>query len=1286
MEKRSQGFIDHVSRAGRALPALASDHFRLDERSAADLIAFAYDYAGLLAYTDEDDNVISEGAPWQEFFRHDVTFLLARICGVDARGEYRASLDPGADLAAMTTDTLKRLLGWQLEASSLPQATTIGTVEAALCATLDAALTNEMAPLMRHSARQTDVGMDEKNATRLRQRFAELDWSGFLPGHLTPIFSGLNRITGQVVAVAAQHLAAALTRKSDHPPQAGLVLAFIRLFGHAQDELGRITERHLLFHYKRVLRLTPRPQKADHAHLTFTIAPALLRVTLPAGTRLLAPSLGGEEPIIYATDRDLEATSARVTTFRALNVERRRRGEAMSVHAIRAYPVADSSDGFGGPLALAAPGWPPFGPRHAGREISDRAEARIGLAVSAPVLRLGEGEREITLAFQCVRGAGRSVCEALAAYRREVEAVLDRTLCDVTWQRLLDEALSAEFSTAEGFMRAPVRIWGDGDRLCVRLSLAADAPALAAAPGQGAVPGALPGSPTIRLLLNPSAVAYAYSAFRDLRMSRVDITVAVRGLRRLSLQNNLGPADATKPFAPFGPRPVPPARLLFTSPELWGKSLTHLAIRFEWQGLPPPPSNLASHYEAYGLGRTDADFRARLMVRKGLGWHPVALAAPAPDHAGTVALFDARGPGRGLSPIFRAEIAPGSLPVMPGPPDAEDPVPYDASGSTSFLALEFVSPQEGFADAVYPEVFSNAARDVGPLRTYGLRSPAALPPPPLSPLMSQMMLEYGAEATLSVGAPDAEGAVGRITPFDPDGPPQTMTSEGSPFPPHYDVDGMLAIGIADLKPRDVLTLLFDIAELRAQQWTPHDGTAFPLLDWYYRTDGDWRHLPREAVLEDETSGLTRRGIVRLRTPGDIGGPPLGPEPTAPFWLAVAIEGDPDRYGLVRAVTAQAVRATRVLPPPLPPIEDGEAEALPPEPADAVPANAPAGAITRLAEPVAGIVALAQPFATSGGRRAETEAEFRIRVSERLRHKARAVERLDYEQLVLDAFPEVQEVRCVPSAPGAVTVVVTPRRDGPIRNGDLPVASLDLRLAVRRFLLGRVAQTVEHIIVRDPFYETVSIRGLLRLSERAAGNALHDIEEAITRHIAPWILDPDVAMAIGTARLDPDALRTVITDRSNVAALVGLSLVQTHCIPSTIGGRVRFGLKDTARAPADVVESPSVEQRALAAIRDTSDLPHKSRPFLCAETPFSVLVPVRPLGLTLIGARRGLGHLHVGTDLYAFSPHEAERYRRNPDLIPVDPQAPPRRTGIGALAIGRDFAMTSPADAVPRMAS
>src|SRR5207237_4012667 len=73
---------------------------------------------------------------------------------------------------------------------------------------------------------------------------------------------------------------------------------------------------------------------------------------------------------------------------------------------------------------------------------------------------------------------------------------------------------------------------------------------------------------------------------------------------------------------------------------------------------------------------------------------------------------------------------------------------------------------------------------------------------------------------------------------------------------------------------------------------------------------------------------------------------------------------------------------------------------------------PADSISKLVTPVAQVSKVQQPFASFDGKHSEVGKEFYTRVSERLRHKGRAITAWDYEHLILNRFSDIYKVKCI----------------------------------------------------------------------------------------------------------------------------------------------------------------------------------------------------------------------------------------------------------------------------------
>lgn len=621
--------------------------------------------------------------------------------------------------------------------------------------------------------------------------------------------------------------------------------------------------------------------------------------------------------------------------------------------------------------------------------------------------------------------------------------------------------------------------------------------------------------PVLLVLLQHDDQPWDYPKLAGLHAAQLEVEVDVKGLRPPAVSTDHGTVDTSKPFLAFGAAPAKSSSLVIGAREALGKPLEELTLHLTYQNQP-----VASGASLPTLS---------LQYLNDGRWQP-------PD--GTLAgPFDLPGPADALAlsyPVTAAQLQDLEQPRPAVPAPAPDE-PLTAASTAGFVRLVL---DGGFGTDTYPVALAK-------FLTGDDTEPAA----PVLPTVVDLTLDYGARQVVALDTPsEADGHLFHITAF---GHTTATGPSGVPLLPQFrvgadDTQGELYLGVRDLRPPATLSLLFQVA----------DGTANPLvvkpdehLQWAWLHGNDWEPFPADAV-GDATAGLLASGIVTLAVPADAD---LAHTllPDGLHWIRVAVASRTDAVSRLRLVAAQAVRATSARR------EDGSY---------AHTGDLPAGTVTKLDPPQAAVKAVTQPHAMFGGRPDETEESFSTRVSERLRHKDRAIALWDYERLVLEAFPDLYQVRCLnhtryePTeagtgsyselAPGHVTVVTIPdlRRPNPL-DPLRPATSLRLLSQVEQFLVGRMS-CFATLHVRNPQFEEVRVD----LRARFRGGADETLtrkrlQDEITAFLSPWAFRDERPSFNGVVR--KSVLVDFVEERPYVDFVTDVKLF--HRLPGTPEG-------------------------------------------------------------------------------------------------------------------------------------
>jgi len=854
-----------------------------------------------------------------------------------------------------------------------------------------------------------------------------------------------------IISQTPTYLQNVLSDSPTHAPHYALYLTFLKLFNFSQQHLNNYTKNHLDFYYKQVLELSNNAAEPDLVDLVFTLQKNITQHLIPAGTSFAAGKDANNNNIFYATTNDVVLQTAAVQLLRSIFLNK-----GINPTTLFASPTANSADGQGAKLLSADGSWFPFGDPQ-----QNVTTATLGFAIASNVLYLNEGTRIVTLTFNC------------------------SSLNNIA-QTDLSSIFSIQLTGKTGWYTASAYTASiSGNAFSLSVTLEGDAPPIIPYSSKLHSGNFTVALPMVQVTLSSYT---SYQTIKALVIETITVAVSVDSVKNLILQNDDGKIDTSKPFKVFGDFPDTGASFIMGSKEIFQKQLTALTINFDWQQDPSSDTTVlisaltkgswqsinssaavSLYAEDITLTSPEPPVSTKIWTIKnstiGLSFDKTLFETSATkftDYTVTPADYETdelkvTGPAHsidpGYSPSSGSTVDPAhefgagmeidpilvmdpiyyqlSLPavsttglnnIVQSPADFTANIAYDATSVDGYIELElnvseynlstFLNnmPQPSVSVTYNPPNSTNVSGYV----VNKVTTPVATPP-----AVKSVYLSYSAEDNLlftnTAAAFNARtNYYYQVEPFGyREMHPFITTDAPLTVLPLFNLDdgsandngGELWIGLANALADETFSVLFQVSE----------GSANPLknmteVDWYYLDTNNWVQFNAQSVT-DGTNNLTSSGIIVFNVPGDATLTNTRADNNY-IWIKAVVNHDTDAVCNLIAIDTNASQAQFVQ------TAGSNIVFTNPIPANTISKPTPADAALKQTQ---------QPYSSFGGRVVETDSQFYVRVSERLRHKHRAITAWDYERLTLQYFPQIFKAKCL-SHTGFITDTITNQQD------------------------------------------------------------------------------------------------------------------------------------------------------------------------------------------------------------------------------------------------------------------
>lgn len=914
-------------------------------------------------------------------------------------------------------------------------------------------------------------------------------------------------------------------RSQNNDPSISLRIVFVKLYQKLQEKLNRFTLNLFDFYFTDVLQAKPNGLIPDSVYLVLHPNIKERDIIIPTGTEFIAGIDKNSQDIIYRVSQEQVVNDAQVVRLHSVyfpraadNTQSAVLADACWLDNITTTPSADKK------VRDEMIAHPLLGAVRNEADVNTAVDGRLGFAIANKILFLSEGRRQIniTIQFSAQIGAAwsslkkilqelpsakRSKFDSNAKFFAHFASMFDLRLTTETGWLAIREYKPA-FNGSDKSIKS--------NALRLSFYLPESAPAITAYDAlihgeeyQCAVP-------VLQILLKENFIQYPYDILRKLVVGEISIDVSVEGVRNLILHNNLGPLSVLSPFAPFGPLPGVGSYFIVGSEEICNKQLTAIDFDIEWSGLPNCSGSFGSWYTGYSQIKSTKNFVASVSVMADSQWQPTNQSA---SHYQELFSSKLRNGQEWLIPQKKL-LGTSAIPYYKAQemPRNNKNFRYSALTKSGLFKFTLQGPIGGFGHREYSTLLTNTL-------TYNARVKSerlvrSMPNAPYTPEISAIRLNYSATAIVNLHKPSPQSDPLMRDQFfhlHPLGWESITPLQHSRvyLVPQYKDDGALLIGLAGSECRQ-LSLFFHLKNNSLPIKSLHISTELEVSDteesaeseivyniekatkiqWEYLSNNQWRIIPEKNITGDSTRNFMTSGIVQLLIPPDIT-TDNSLLPGRVFWLKVSANQQLSHFSEVYSVYAQAVKANWIA---------GE------HPANEHAMVLAPDNIKRTRQNIPGIASVSQICSSFGGVAAESIEHLRTRMSERLRHKNRALTPLDYEMLILNQFPQIYKVKCFANmrmdkissiCPGHLMIIPIPHLNW--LDGQNFKPHFDGHLIDRIFnFVKELGSAFAEVSVENPVYEEIQIRCAVHFREGRHHGYHHNLlNQALCDYLSPW---------------------------------------------------------------------------------------------------------------------------------------------------------------------------------------
>lgn len=827
-------------------------------------------------------------------------------------------------------------------------------------------------------------------------------------------------------------------------PHIVLFLCFLKLLKYPQKQINNLTQRHLDYYFREILKFKEKPGHPDKVYLQFNLSSDVSKHLIKEGTKLEANKDEFGNICHYEVQQDTVLNNARLTSVKTLLFNNKQNKGYLNT-----YSIVDKTNNI-----LEVDSFNFSGLVNSQPSLDERF---FGLLISSPALFLEEGERTVTL--ECLVSTTLAIAESI-----NTELPLDFYYSSGNdWVKIEDVFIDYTLNTLENKWKDMVK-----GIMKFTFKLKENAPSFIPI-NQNIDKSKNEQQPMLKIILSSNANYSHYNTLKNILIEKIKIDVAVKGIKELKIRNDSSILNNNKPFEIFSHNPQMGSSFYFTNSEISSKKLNTLKVNLDWISVPNDFNNYYMEYIKSGL--SDIQEINKKCYKTTLYCYNKKIMLPIKDNQ--TDLFNS-------SMEFDNFLYEDALEInKPNSELNDDPLQND-----TYYRLELTGMH--FFHNMYTKVLSkvsliNAMNLMKATDTEKIISVN----PPYTPLVKKITLDYTASDEIDINNVLDEKKLFYIEPFSifpvtSEGKEDSLEIKRFSFISDFSFQGGIFLGFKDLKLLDLLSIYF---EFDHRSGDPEKEN--PTITWSFLSSKGWEKFSSSNIILDETESFSKSGLITFLLNNNAFDQ-ITRMPVNYVWLCASVDKNSSFIPNIVNIHTQIISA----------ISNKISNK-----------RVPAKTINKLVTTDPQIKSISQPYSSFGGYSLEKKSSLYQRASERLRHKNRAITKWDYEHLVLERFPSIFKVKCIKTDSGVVSIIVIADIKQIEDNFSLkPKVPYNILGNIKNYIQPLSSPFVI-IVPQNPSYEEIVIRLAVRFKIGfEAGYYKEILNKEIVKQLSPWAFD------------------------------------------------------------------------------------------------------------------------------------------------------------------------------------